>query len=151
MTVVVAGGNAYLRADAYSLVNYLGFKVAGAARYANTWLLIPRTDRDYPTVASDVTLSSIIDDELNLPAPLSSVPTTTVDGERALGVSARAQVSGHTVTDTVYARATGLPLPIESVASAGNNRTTATFNDWNEPLHVSIPAGAVAIAATGLE
>jgi hypothetical protein len=112
--------------------------------------MFPHTDRDYATVAADVTLGSLIDD-LDLPAPLVGAPSTSIDGQRAFGVSAKMKVSGQTVTATLYARATGTPLPIEEVSTDADGRSTTTFSGWDEPLHVTVPADAVPISSTGLE
>ena len=48
---------------------------------------------------------------------------------------------------TLYARATGPPLPVEEDATAGGKvRFRVTFSRWNEPLHVAIPASTVPVS-----
>jgi hypothetical protein len=61
VTVIVSAHRAYVRGDAFALVNYMGFNPAASAKYANDWVLIPRSDRDYSNVVGDVTLPSAID------------------------------------------------------------------------------------------
>src|SRR5258708_979430 len=61
-TVIVSGNAVYVRADAFTLVNFMGFKPAAAVTYGGAWVLIPSTDADFSTVARDVTLSSAIGD-----------------------------------------------------------------------------------------
>jgi hypothetical protein len=52
VTVIVSAHRAYVRGDAFVLVNYMGFKALASARYANRWVSIPPGDRDYAAVAA---------------------------------------------------------------------------------------------------
>jgi hypothetical protein len=151
VTVIVSADSAYVRGDAFTLINYMGFKAVPAATYANRWILVPRGDRDYATVALGVRLASTID-ELKLPAPISRVPDTTVAGQHVVGVRAKVTPSpGVTATVTLYGRATGSPLPVQEVTTQPGTRFTVTLGKWNEPVRITAPAGAVPISQTGLE
>jgi hypothetical protein len=152
VTVIVSAGNAYVRGDLFALVNYMGFNAAAAATYAGQWILIPTTDRDYATVALDVTLPSAIK-QLKLASPLSRVPDTKIDGRPVVGVhgSSTSLGNGGTATATLYARAAGPPLPVRETVSQGSMRGAVTFSNWNKPIHVTRPTTSVPIAATGLE
>lgn len=150
VTVIVSSNTAYIRGDAFTLVNYMGFKAVPAAKYAGVWVLIPRTDSDYSTVASAVTLFSTID-QLKLSKPLSSAPDTTINGQRVLGVRGKLPTAAINAIATVYARATGPPLPVQQVVRQPNARLTVTLDRWNEPIHVATPGTAVPISVTGLE
>jgi hypothetical protein len=150
VTVIVSADTAYIRGDAFTLVNYMAFNAAPAAKYAGTWVLVPRTDRDYSTVSAGVRLPSVIA-QLNL-VPLSRLSNTTIDGERVVGVKGkRSTPAAKDAAVTLYARAVGTPRPVQEVTSQGSARATVTFSKWNEPLHVAAPAKAVPIAKTGLE
>jgi hypothetical protein len=151
VTVIVSSHTVYIRGDPFVLVNYMGFKAVAAAKYDGAWVLIPHTDRDYATVASGVTLSSAID-LLKLSKPLSSVPGTTIGGQRVVGVRGKLPPStGLSAVATLYARATGPPLPVRETVSQPNLRLTVTLGKWNEPIHVATPKAAVPISTTGLE
>jgi hypothetical protein len=151
VTVIVSAGTAYVRGDALSLVNYMGFNATAAARYAGVWVLIPHSDRDYATVAYAVTLSSTIAG-LTPSGPLVSVPATKVAGQQVLGVRGKTpSPPGGPGIATLYARANGSPLPVEEVIDQGNLRGTITLVNWNQPVHVATPTHAVPISTTGLE
>lgn len=150
VTVVVSARTAYFRGDAFVLVNYMGFKPAAAAKYANAWILVPHTDRDFAPVAGDVTLPSVIAG-LKGPGKPRAAPGTTIDGRRVVGVQWHLRAGGRSVVARLYARATGRPLPIEERATRGGSLVRATFSRWNEPIHVTAPNPAVPISTTGLE
>jgi hypothetical protein len=145
VTVIFVAGSAYLRGDAFTLTDYMGFKAGAAAAYAGRWILVPRSDGAYSTIAAGVTFSSAIG-ELKLSAPLTRVPDTTIGGRRVIGVRGKSSTSPGSIAATLYARATGPPLPVGEVATAGKTRAVVTFSRWNEPVHVAVPASAVPIS-----
>jgi len=147
VTVLVVANTAYVRGDAFTLQNYLGFRAPDAAEYAGTWILIPHDAGGFATVAAGVRLASAID-EANLPAPLVSVPATILNGERVVGVASTRRVSGHIVTETLYVRAKGAPLPVEEVAPQGSSSFKVTFGGWNERVRVVAPSHVVHLANT---
>jgi len=151
VTVIVSANTAYIRGDAFILVNYMGFKAVAAAKYAGRWVLIPHTNRGYATVAAGVTLSSTIA-ELKPAGQLSIVAATDINGQRVVGVRGTKSSSRGLTVDTLFARAAGSPLPVEEVASQGNARLSTTLTRWGEHLQLRAPNGAVPIAkveATG--
>ncbi len=149
--VIVSGHAAYLRGDRFALVNYLGFKPAPAAKYSGAWILIPSTNKLYPSVANDVTLGTSID-SLELVPPLSSVAATELNGQHVVGVRGTGPApTGVAYTGTVYAEDTGTPLPVEEVEESGTSRATITFSRWNEPVRATAPTKATRVSTTGLE
>jgi hypothetical protein len=151
VTVVVSNDTAYIRADAFALVNYMGFNASAAARYAQRWVIIPHTDGDFSAVADDVTFGSFVD-SLQMSGPLSAAPDTSVAGRRVLGVRGQATQSGKgSVAITLYARPAGSPLPVERVETVGSSRVTLVLSEWNETVRVNVPTGAVPIGMTGLQ
>jgi hypothetical protein len=151
VTAVVSSSGAYVRGDAFTLVNFMGFKATPAAKYAGVWIFIPHADRDYSTVAGGVTLPSTIA-EFTVSQPLSSVPDTTIDGQQVVGVKGKPPAASQlTATATLYARATGKPLPVEEIASQSKTRLTVVFSKWDEAIQIATPKSAVPIATTGLE
>jgi hypothetical protein len=145
VTVLVVASTAYLRGDAFTLTNFLGFTAAAAASRAGQWLSYSPGDRGYTTVAAGVRLASAMN-ELRLPAPVTTVPKKLLHGRPVLGLRSSRTVSGQTVVDTVYVRAEGRPLPVAEVARQGQAHFTLTFSRWNEAVHVSAPSGATPIA-----
>jgi hypothetical protein len=145
VTVMFVAGSAYLRGDAFTLVDYLGFKAGAAAAYAGRWILVPRSDSAYSTIAAGVTFTSAIR-ELKLSAPLTRLPDTTIDGRRVIALRGKSSTAPGSIAATLYARATGPPLPVREVARAGKSSAVVTFSRWNEPVRLSAPASAVPIS-----
>ena len=145
VTVIFVANSAYLRGDAFTLVDYLGFKAGAAAAYAGRWILVPHSDSAYSTIAAGVTFTSAIG-ELKLSPPLTSAPDTTIDGRRVIGVRGKSSTAPGSVAATLYARASGPPLPVREVATAGKTRAVVTFSRWNEPVSLAVPASAVPIS-----
>ena len=145
MTVSFVAGSAYVRGDAFTMVEYLGFKAGAAAAYAGRWILVPRSDGAYSTIAAGVTFSSAIG-ELELSAPLTRVPDTTIGGRRVIGLRGKSSSTAGSIAATLYARASGSPLPVREVATAGKTRAVVTFSRWSEPVRVAVPASAVPIS-----
>ena len=150
VTVIVFGHSAYVRGDAFALVNFMGFNPAASAKSANDWVLIPRGDRDYANVAGDVTLPSAIG-SLKGPGRPMAAPSATIGDQRVVGVQWRALVGGKRVVIKLYARASGTPLPVEQRATRGNAVISVTLSGWNEAIGIRAPTAAVPIATTGLE
>lgn len=150
VTVVVAAQAAYIRGDAFTLHKYLGFKAAASTRYGNHWIVVAKTHKLYAPVSAAVTLASAIDQLLPTAGgkKLTSVGVKTVSGTRVIGVRAASFLqSGVTQLDTLYARASGTPLPVEEIATQGTSfRFTLTFDRWNEKVHVAVPTNPVPIA-----
>jgi hypothetical protein len=145
-TVIVSGKTAYLRGDAFALLNYLSFRRISAVNYAGRWLRYPHSDRGYSGIAAGVTLSSLVDG-LALKGTLSRVSGNRIDGRQVLTVKGTSSSSTGTVVDTLYARGVGSPLPMKQVTTRGpNDVTTTVFSKWNGPVVVAAPKSSVSIA-----
>lgn len=147
--VIVSSGTAYLHGDAFTLRYFMGFKAAPSVKYANRWVRIPHGDRDYAALAAAVTLPSTID-ELRLSDPVTFLTPTTLGGQKVIGIKGKT-ISKQPAQSALYIRAQGTPLPVGQVEVFGNVLSRARFSKWNAPVHVTVPASAVAIATTGLE
>lgn len=146
-TVLVIAKTAYLRGDAFTLRNYMGFNAAASSRYGNHWIVIPGKHRLFAPVAAAVTLASAIDQLGPKAGTLTRIGPATVGGTRVVGVRARRTVGKTTQVDTLYGRAKGAPLPVREVATEGPAyRFTLSFDRWNAALHLAAPKHPVSIA-----
>ena len=141
VTVIANADDAYVRGDAFALVNYMVFRASAAAKYAGVWIAIPRSYSTYPTVAAGVRFASAID-ELELKGPVVSVPDTSIDGQQVVGVKGNVGAGQGKVAVTLYGRATAPHLPVKLSTSSGS----VTFGGWNNPVHVATPQHSVPIA-----
>jgi hypothetical protein len=147
-TVMVIGGNAYLRGDAFTLTSFMGFNGAAASKYANVWVEVPERDRHFAAVAAGVVLRSAIA-QVEMVAPFRQLAPTVVNGQKALAVAGETPGS-RPVPVVLYARATAPHLPLGAVSTSPGYATSIFFSRWNEPVRMSEPAHAVPIAQTGL-
>jgi hypothetical protein len=147
VTVIVAANTAYVRGDAFTLLNYMNFRRITAVNYAGRWVRFPGNDGGFSSIAAGVTLSSLIDG-LELGGTLSSVSGNKIDGRRVFTVSGKTSSKTGTVVDTVYARGTGSPLPLKQVTTRGpKDVTTTIFSNWSGQVDVAVPKVSVSIAA----
>ena len=152
VTVLVIGGTAYVEGDSFALVNYLGYKPDAATAYAGQWIAIPAADPDFDAVADDVTLLTAVED-LAVPNPLHLAPRRVIGGKATLGVTGTKRATGNAaaITESLYGRAKGLPLPVEEDIVQGAYSAKVTLGHWNEHLDLAAPAASTPISATGLE
>lgn len=118
---------------------YTHFAGAKAARLLRgKWLEGSAEHGPLASFASLADLGKVIDSTLQNHGPLSSAGTTTVDGQRAVGVTDTAD------RGTLYVAASGVPYPLEIVksgASAGAGRLV--FDKWNKPVTLAPPAASI--------
>ena len=145
VTVIATTTRAFVRGDAFTLAGYMGLKPSAAARYGGVWIRWTAADSGFASVAAGVRLGSTID-ELTPSGSLATVPPTTVGGRRVIGVAGTATSGGASVTTTLYASATGAPLPVRETAIHGSDRLTVRFSGWNEQVHAALPARSVAVS-----
>ncbi len=142
VTVVLAANTAYVRGDAFTLVQFLGLTQAQASQLDGKWFFLKPGNGAYRAVAQDVSLQSFVVDLL-MPAPYAAVPATTIAGHRVTGVRSHVKSGSKSATVTLYVGA-GSPLPVAQVEQGPNGKITTTLSRWNERVSVTAPTGAVA-------
>lgn len=147
-TVMVVGGNVYVRGDVRTLTGFMGFNAIPAVKYAGEWIEVPGTDPRFSAVAAGVTLRSAIG-QLEMTAPFRALPRTSVHGQGVLAIAGEAPGNA-SVGVVLYARPSGLHLPVGAVSKSAGAATSIFFSRWNERVVVSKPARAVLITKTGL-
>jgi hypothetical protein len=145
-TVLVVGGSAYIRGNAFTLHDYFPFTQAQAARYAGKWISIPSSSGAYAAVAADATFASFLDDLL--PSKHLTLVRATISGTESVGVRGPVRQGGVKLVETVYAPASGTPLPFEEKAVvAGHPGVSQTrISKWNESVRLHAPAQSVPIS-----
>lgn len=152
MTVILAPKGAYVRAGSTTaLVVLLGFNPKVAPDYVNRWIFVPPHDPAYAFIAFGADVGTAVR-SLQLHGPFAAAHGSPLAGTAVIAVKGRLEYDPKTfVPAVVYARATGAPLPVRIHAGRGRNGETNDFSRWNEPVHVTAPAGAVPIGTTNLE
>jgi hypothetical protein len=144
-TVLVVGGSAYIRGNAFTLANFFPFTKAQASKYAGQWISIPATSGAYSVVATDATFASFLSDLL--PSTHLSVVAATVAGRKSVGLRGTVQQGNLKIVETLYAPASGTPLPFEekAVTKGVSGTSLVKVSRWNEAVHLTAPANAVPI------
>jgi hypothetical protein len=142
VTVRVVANTAYIRGDAFTLQNYMGFAANTAATLDGKWLKLAHSASGFKTVAAAVRIGSLVD-ELKLQQPLQAVAPTTLQGQRVVGVRGRAVHGAQASTVTLYVRASGAPLPVKQDARSATSATSIVFSRWNARVTVAAPQGAL--------
>ncbi|HEY4810471.1 MAG TPA: hypothetical protein VIH71_05365 [Solirubrobacteraceae bacterium] len=126
----------YVKGNDAFYTHFAGAKAAHLLR--GKWLKGSAEHGPLAAFASLVDLSKVIDSTLQDHGPLSSAGTTTVNGQKAVGVTDRAK------DGTLYVAATGVPYPLEIVKSGrGTSAGKLVFDRWNAPVTFSPPTASI--------
>jgi hypothetical protein len=146
LSVVLVKHTAYMIGNGAGL--YLqGFTAAAATKEANKWIAVTTTSPAYAAAAAGLTVSSALG-PLMMAGPVTAVPGSKILGVSTVGFqgTSKAFQGQPGVAEKLYVRATGTPLPVQVVQKS----TTTVFDNWGEPIKVSVPLGAVALQAAWL-
>jgi len=140
------GNTVYVIGDGGGL-HLEGFTAAAAARQAGKWISVGPSSPVYGPTAAGLTVSTTID-LLNMEGPVTELAGTRLLGYRTLGFKGTSEPSEGqpAAPERIYVRSTGTPLPVEAIEDG----TTTLFDDWGEPVNVSVPLGAVLIQSSWL-
>lgn len=142
ITVIVAKRTAYVRGDAFTLQDFMGFRAADAKRFAGAWMLIPSSSHAYATIAEDVTYDSAVDG-LKPGGRLANIARRDLGGQAVVGVRGTTTAQGQRVVDTLWLAATGKTVPVSRSIVAKNGQVTITFSSWGKPVRIGAPRGAI--------
>jgi hypothetical protein len=121
---------------------YTHFAGATAARLLHgKWLKGSAAHGPLASFASLADLGKVIDSTLQDHGPLASVGTTTVDGQRAVGVTDAAK------DGTLYVATSGAPYPLAIVKSGGGaGAGEIVFDRWNKPVTLTPPTDSINVS-----
>jgi hypothetical protein len=129
VSVRVVNNTAYFRGDAFALRAFMGVPDANAQRYGGNWVRVPRTAKQYVSVADDVTLPSF--------AASLGIDGTVTKIKGGLSIT--------TPTGGVKLLLGPNHLPTRETAKATGGTLAMTASRWNEPVHVDVPAKTVPV------
>jgi hypothetical protein len=134
VSLIKARGKVYLRG------RQLWQKVGGAAaagRFGNRWVVVDR--RSAPGVANFTKLTTLS----GLSDALQPGGGVTKNGERSIGGLPAIALKDR-AGDLLYVKTTGKPYPL-LLANAQSGKGALNLYEYNDPVRVSAPRGAVAI------
>jgi len=144
------GKTVYFNGNSGALSDALGFTTAASKEEAGKWISATASAgavfqdlSSYLTVSSATTI-------LDLVGQMTFLPATTVRGETVLGIRGIRLSEEEKVTETIYVKATGTPLPVE-LSQTGQGSTGYTyFGAWGQPPAAKAPASALKLSKTWL-
>ena len=148
---VSLAGTVYIKASS-SFYTLLGMSQQQAAKLSATWISAPASDPKVGSVGQTVSLGQI---------ESSLVPNASDAGivvTKAVGTIGRQPVVRITATNSktpkdngvVYVAATGQPYIVRLVGRGKSNVGVLNLTNWNVPVHVQAPQGAVSASSVGL-
>jgi hypothetical protein len=111
---------------------------AAAQLLEGKWLKAPASSGEFSSLAQLTDLSTLINGVLGSHGSLSSAGTTTVAGQKVVGVK-DASTGG-----VLYVAATGTPYPVQIVKTSGGTGRLV-FDRWNQSVTLQAPANAINI------
>jgi hypothetical protein len=150
MQLVLIGPKVYAEGNANALAYLVGMNTSASALEAAKWLVVPASaGHVYQTLAAGLTVTSATQ-TLNLVGKLGLVPGPVIAGQQVLGVQGVNLANGAPVTQTVYVRAKGQPLPVEVVQYSEGVVQHMTFGPWGKAPVAKAPAHAVPLKKSWL-
>jgi hypothetical protein len=136
--LIEVGGTVYIKGSP-AFYKHIGGGAA-AQLLQGKWLKAPATSSNFASLGQLTNLRQLVDQTLSDHGTLSKSGTTTVKGQKVVGIT------GKSKGGTLYVAATGKPYPIE-ITKSGSSADSITFDHWDEPLTLSAPANAIDINA----
>jgi hypothetical protein len=149
--VLAVGNTAYVAGNQAALVNYLKFPLSYSTAIGLNWVSIPRSNKAYAAVASDVTLTSVLasltptgDLTEGRPTTFRGVPVIPITG----GVPAITNAGG---TETIDVTRSPNPLPVHVTANVEQHgrqvgAEAMTLTRWGKSIALVPPRRSIPIA-----
>ncbi|MEA2335284.1 MAG: hypothetical protein QOG40_1774 [Solirubrobacteraceae bacterium] len=135
--LIQVGGSVYIKGSAAFYKRIGG--TAAAQLLQGKWLKAPSSDANFASLSQLTDLRQLVDQTLSSHASLKKTGTTTIDGQKVVGLTDTSKGG------TLYIATTGKPYPIE-IAKDGSGGGKITFDRWNSTVTLAAPANAIDVA-----
>lgn len=139
--LVRVGDTLYVRGSDAFLKHFAGAAVAQLLH--GKWLKGPATRGRFRSLGPLTSLGALFAGVSAHHGKLSNDGQTTFKGEQVVAIRDTSDNS------KLYVAATGKPYPIAIVGGKGKESGTITFGDWNKPVSLSPPSGALDLSQFG--
>jgi hypothetical protein len=129
-TVYIKGSSAFYK--------HIG-GTAAAQLLQGKWLKAAANSSGFASIGQLTDLRQLVDQTLADHGTLTKSGTTTIAGQKVVGVTDKGKGG------TLYVAATGRPYPVQ-ISRNGGGTGKITFDRWNEPVTLVAPANAIDIA-----
>jgi hypothetical protein len=140
---LILDGKLYIEGDATGLAQDAGFTAAAAQNEANKWIAVPKSSPEF-SLSGGMTVPTAVN-QLYIGGKIKTLPPTKIDGQAVLAVNETTKSNGFTISETVYIKATGVPLPLEVVQNIEGLQAKIVYGPWDKPPAAFVPQGSVAI------
>jgi hypothetical protein len=110
-----------------------------AKLFKGKWLKGPATQGDFRSLTPLTDVNKFVNQTLGNHGTLAKTPTTTVHGQRVVGLK------DTTKGGILYVATVGKPYPVE-ITKGGSEKGTLLFDHWNQPVALAAPPNAVDIS-----
>jgi hypothetical protein len=134
--LIQTGGSVYIKGSP-AFYRHVG-GAAAAQLLKGRWLKAPASSPEFASLSSLTDLRQLVDTALSTQGGVAKSGTTTVNGQPALALA------DPSTGGTLFVASTGRPYPIE-ITKNGQNGGSISFNRWDQPVALTVPAGALDI------
>jgi hypothetical protein len=135
-------GKVFFEGNASGLTLDVAFKAAPAQKESNVWIVVPRSSPEFSSLAGGMTVGTAVQ-QLYIGGTITTLPPTTINGQPVFAVKESTKSDGFAITETVFIKATGAPLPVEVAQDIDGLSATILYGPWGKPPKVKPPKGAV--------
>ena len=136
--LVKIGDTAYIKGSDAFYQHFAGPAVAQLIH--GKWIKAPTTSKQFRSFASLASVSGIFTEIGAHHGKLVNDGKTTYQGQQVVAIRDVSDGS------KLYVAATGTPYPVAIVGGRKNQSGTITFSDWNQPVSLSPPSGALDVS-----
>jgi hypothetical protein len=140
--LVLVGNTAYLRAGPSFWKQYS--QASGVSQLlVNKWLKFPAKSAELGSLTGQANAEALFKSLARNHGKLENQGKTTYKGQSVVAIH------GVTKNGTLYVAASGTPYPVAVVKTEQPNAGTVTFDQWNEPVTLTAPKGALDFSQLG--
>ncbi len=125
---VVVGATGYVNGNNAALRNVIGLTPAQSSKYAGRWMSFPTSNTALDSLVGGL-LDKDVASELQMHGPYTYAPSTTIGGQRAIGIRGSVpSQSGKAEPQVLYIPASGAALPMEEVTNPGQAKGSSAIH-----------------------
>jgi hypothetical protein len=146
--LVVAGNSGYMRASSAFWKKFAQKQGGGAAAsfaaslFGNKWLKFPANNKQFQALTSPTKANSIFKNLTSNHGKLTNAGETTYKGQSVVAIHS-------SKNGTLYVASTGTPYPVALTKAGGKSGGAVTFDNWNQPVTLTAPKGALDLSQFG--
>lgn len=132
--LIVVGDTIYIKGSPAFYSHFGG--TAAAQLFQGKWLKAPATGGELGSLAALTNFGKLLDQALASHGTLTKGGISTVAGQPVI------ELRDTSHSNSLFVATSGKPYPVQ-IAKHGSETGHITFTDWNQPVSLSAPAGAI--------